>query len=82
MASSLIRNPGRLTTLSAECYIKYNATAREDEFYRTFVNKVASSDADTTNRTVQTIQTPPASSDPMCKYLMHNFMMSLETLSV
>ena len=34
----LVRSPGLLTTLSAECYIKYKAISLEDEFY-SFANK-------------------------------------------
>ena len=58
MRINLVNNPGLLTTLSAECYIKNKGNSLEDEFYRTFVNKVVSSKA-----AVQ-----PASTDFMSKY--------------
>ena len=35
----LVKSPGLLTALSAECYIKHKATSLQKEFYRTFVNK-------------------------------------------
>ena len=59
--TSLIQNAGLLTTLSAQCYIKYKANVLEDEFCSTFVNKVVSSDADIANQT--------ASLDLMSEYL-------------
>ena len=49
---SLVESPGLLTTLSAQCYIKYKANSLEDEFCRTIVNKDVSSNADI-NRHVQ-----------------------------
>ena len=64
--TSLIQNAGLLTTLSAQCYIKYKANVLEDEFCSTFVNKVIPSDADIAN---QTVQTPSASLDLMSEYL-------------
>ena len=36
---SLVKSPGLLTTLSAECYIKYKTISLGDEFYRTYINK-------------------------------------------
>ena len=59
---SLVKTPRLLTTLSAQCYIKYKANSLEDEFYRTFVHEDDSNDDSTT------VQTPPASSDLMSKY--------------
>ena len=59
---SLVKNPRLLTTLSAQCYIKYKANSLEDEFYKTFVNE------DDSNDDIRTVQTPPASSDLMSKY--------------
>ena len=65
---SLVKSPGPLITLSAECYIKYKAISLEDEFYRSFVNnkknKVASRNANIKNdHHVQ-----PAALDLMSKY--------------
>ena len=62
---SLVKSPRLLTTLSADSYIKYKANSLEDEFCRTFVNTVASSNADTKSR-VQT-----ASADLMSKYCLY-----------
>ena len=58
MRMNLVNNPGLLTTLSAECYIKNKANSMEDEFYRTFVNKDVSRKA----------EVQPASTDLMSKY--------------
>ena len=43
MTMNLVYNPQLLTTLCAQYYIKHKAISLEDEFCRTFVNKVASS---------------------------------------
>ena len=66
---SLVKSPRLLTTLSADSYmykdLYYKANSLEDEFCRTFVNTVASSNADTKSR-VQT-----ASADLMSKYCLY-----------
>ena len=63
----LVKSPGPLTALSAECYIKYKASSLEDEFHRTFVNKKKTKVL-SRNANIKKDHVQPAALDLMSKY--------------
>ena len=65
----LVKSPGLLTALSAECYIKYKAMSLEDEFYRTFVNNKKNKDVSRNVNIKNDHHVQPAALDLMSKYL-------------